>query len=86
MRRVVHKDSGRYRLQIFIRPPAVNFWSDFEERALAMGYTAVLDGMVIEPGTPAANQWMKTLSEKYSLFSDATQAAIRTALATKEPT
>lgn len=75
-RRVVHRDAGRYQLQIFVRPPAVNLWSDFEERALAMGYTAVIDGVVVEPGTPEADRWMRVLSEKCSLFSDATQAAI----------
>lgn len=75
-RRVVHRESGRYRLQIFVRRPAVNLWSDFEERALALGYSAVIDGVVVEPGTPEADRWMRVLSEKCSLFSDATQAAI----------
>lgn len=77
-RRCVHRETGRYRYQIFVTPPRVNLWSDFEERALAMGYTAVLDGVVVEPGTPEAARWLAILSEKRQHFSDETQASIAT--------
>jgi hypothetical protein len=51
---------GRYGYTIFVRPPAMhtNPWDTFERNALVNGRIAVIDGAVVEPGSPHARQIM----------------------------
>lgn len=55
-RRVVH--GGAYGYVVYSTPaqrmPHAEWSLWFERRALLQGYTAVIDGQVIEPGTTAA--------------------------------
>lgn len=59
---------------ISVRPRSVmphaewSVW--FERRALMNGYTAVIDGTVIEPGTQEASAVINKLSEVHQHFSD----------------
>lgn len=75
-RRVTH--TAAHARVICVRPRAVmphDEWSAwFERRALMQGYTAVIDGVVIEPGTEEARAAIAHLSENRQHFSDATQA------------
>lgn len=63
-RRVVH--GGAYGFAIFVRPPrratAAQLSLDFERRAILQGYTAVIDGQVIEAGSTQAQAVIATMS------------------------
>ena len=48
--------SRRYGRVIFVRPETCTWSFDFEERALLAGYTAVIDGEVIDPGSGRASE------------------------------
>lgn len=57
-RRVVRGD-GAYKYVVFVRPPTIRAPDQFEHTAVMAGYIGVIDGEVIEPGSPEALAYQK---------------------------